>query len=138
MIGSYLHKLAYPDSLRAHKVRGDRLVGPAKSHGATDIRGLQMRGEYLFAADGSDGFRVYDIANVDNKGFSQNIVTSPVSPLGQSTHVKTRDATAVALPTTMPVSPSRQERPRVPAAQGGNQEQPMHPLYRYAYVTDRV
>ncbi len=96
-----------------------------------------MRGEYLFTADGADGFRVYDIANVDNKGFSQNIVTAPVSPLGQRTHVKTRDATAVALPTTMPVSPSRQDRPAFLQHKEANQEQRMHPLYRYAYVTDR-
>ncbi len=137
VIGSYLHKLAYPDSYAAHQRRGGRLAGPAKSHGATNIRSLQMRGEYLFTADGADGFRVYDIANVDNKGFSQNIVTAPVSPLGQRTHVKTRDATAVALPTTMPVAPSRQDQPAFLQHKEDNQEQRMHPLYRYAYVTDR-
>ena len=137
VIGSYLHKLAYPDSYALHKQRGGILSGPARSHGATNTRSLQMRGEYLFTADGADGFRVYDIANVDNKGFSQKMVTSPVSPLGQSTHVKSKDATAVALPTTMPVSPSRQDRPAFQQHKQGNQEQPMHPLYRYAYVTDR-
>jgi hypothetical protein len=76
------------------------------------------------------------VASVDNKGFSENIVTAPVSPLGQRTYVKSRYATAVALPTTMPVSPSRQDRPDFVKHAKGNQEQVMHPLYRYAYVTD--
>ncbi|HLG44073.1 MAG TPA: hypothetical protein VI337_03570, partial [Nitrospirales bacterium] len=143
VIGSYLHKLAYPDYYAAHKKRGDAIPRyvrgseNAKHHGGTEIRSIQMRGEYLYTANGSDGFRVFDIASVDNKGFSENIVTAPVSPLGQRTYVKTRYATAVALPTTMPVSPSRQERPAFLKHKEQNQEQPMHPLYRYAYVTDK-
>lgn len=137
VVGSYLHRLAYPDAYAAHKGRGDRLVEKAKEHSATNIRSLQMRGEFLYTANGKDGFRVFDIANVDNKGFSENIVTSAVSPIGERTHVPSKDATAVALPTTMPVSPSRQDRPAFLRHKDDNQEQPMHPLYRYAYVTDR-
>ena len=76
------------------------------------------------------------MASVDNKGISENIVTAPVSPLGQRTYVKSGFATAVALPTTMPVSPSRQDRPDFVKLAKGNQEQVMHPLYRYAFVTD--
>jgi len=143
VIGSYLHKLAYPDFYAAHKKRGDVLprykdgLEQAKYHSGDDIRSLQLRGEYLYTANGKDGFRVFDVANVDNKGFSENIVTAPVSPLGQRTYVRTRYATAVALPTTMPVSPSRQERPAFLKHKEQNQEQPMHPLYRYAYITDK-
>lgn len=137
VIGSYLHKLAYPDSYAKHKKNGDRLTEKAKEHSATNIRSLQMRGEFLYTANGKDGFRVFDIANVDNKGFSEPIVTSAVSPIGERTHVPSKDATAVALPTTMPVSPSRQERPAFVQHKKENQEQPMHPLYRYAYITDR-
>lgn len=143
VIGSYLHKLAYPDYYEAHKKQGDMLprykdgVEQAKHHSGTEIRSLQMRGEYLYTANGPDGFRVFDIANVDNKGFSENLVTAPVSPLGQRTYVKSRYATAVALPTTMPVSPSRQERPVFLKHKDGNQELPMHPLYRYAFITDK-
>ena len=48
---------------------------------------LQNRGEYMFVAQGRGGFRVYDIASIANKGFSERIVTAPVSPLGQDTHV---------------------------------------------------
>ena len=143
VIGSYLHKLAYPGSYEAHKKRGDVLprykdgLDQAKYHSGNDIRSLQLRGEYLYTANGTDGFRVFDVANVDNKAFSENIVTAPVSPLGQRTYVKTKYATAVALPTTMPVSPSRQDRPAFLKHKEQNQEQPMHPVYRYAYVTDR-
>ena len=137
VIGSYLHKLAYPDAYEKHKKNGDLLREKAKEHSATNIRSLQMRGEFLYTANGKDGFRVFDIANVDNKGFSEPIVTSAVSPIGERTHVPSKDATAVALPTTMPVAPSRQERPAYLQHKKDNQEQPMHPLYRYAYVTDR-
>ena len=54
--------------------------------------------------------RVYDVASVDNKGFSERYVTAPVSPLGQYTVVPSKFATAVALPTTMPVDPARRYR----------------------------
>jgi hypothetical protein len=128
VIGSHLQSLAYPDDYRRHVDCGLELE-TAYRHGGTNIRSLQMRGEYLFAANGSDGFRVYDVANIDNKGFSQRIVTAPVSGLGQDSQVDTEDATAVALPTTMPVDTRREYRPE-------NREQPMHPLYGYAYITD--
>lgn len=143
VIGSYLHKLSYPDDFAAHQQRGKMLprykdgAEESKHHGGRNILSLQLRGEYLYTADGPGGFRVYDVANVDNKGFSENLVTAPVSPLGQRTYVKSRYATAVALPTTMPVSPSRQDRPEFQKHQEKNQERPMHPLYRYAYVTDQ-
>jgi hypothetical protein len=91
-----------------------------------------MRGEFIYAADGEEGFSVYDIANIDNKDFSERIVSAPVSPLGQRTFVKTKFASAVALPTTMPVAPTRKTQ-AIPE----NEEQPIHPLYRYAYVADR-
>ncbi len=140
--GSYLHKLAYPNDYAEHVKSGRQIPGfkdgriNVKQHGGRDIRSIQLRGEYLFTANGSDGFTVYDVASVDNKGFSENLVTAPVSPLGQRTYVKSKYATAVALPTTMPVSPSRQDRSSFAKHADANQEQPMHPLYRYAYFTD--
>ena len=115
---------------------GRRLTEKDKEHSATNVRSLQMRGEFLYTANGKDGFRVFDIANVDNKGFSEPIVTSAVSPIGERTHVPSKDATAVALPTTMPVSSSRQEQPAFLKEQKENQEHPMHPPYRNAYVTN--
>jgi hypothetical protein len=58
------------------------------------------------------------------------MVSAPVSPLGQKLYVDTKDATSVALPSTMTIDPARSVQP-------ANQEQKVHPLYDYAYVTDR-
>lgn len=127
-IGSYLHRLAYPRNYRQHEQAG-RNLSTAYHHHATDIQDVVLRGEYLYTANGPDGFQVFDVANVDNKGFSERIVTSPVSPLGQRTYVKTRYATSVALPSTLLNDPMRVRLPE-------NEEQPIHPLYNYAYVTD--
>jgi hypothetical protein len=129
VIGSDLHQMAYPKQWKAF-VDGKRQLGEAYHHGG-DVRSLQLRGEYLFAAQGKDGMRVYDVAQVDHKGFSERIVSAPVSPLGQKLYVGTKDATSVALPTTMTVDPSRLQLP-------ANQEQKVHPLYDYAFVTDAV
>ena len=131
VIGSYLHKLAYPDNYKMHLANG-RTLKTAHHHGASYIRSLQLRGEYLFTANGAGGFRVYDVANIDNKGISERIVSAPVSPLGQNTHVKTKFATAVALPTNMPIDTGREDVIK----NRDNQEQPLHPLYSYAYITD--
>jgi len=129
VIGSYLQTLAYPDYYKAH-LENKKELQTSYHHGG-EVLSVQLRGEYLYAACGEDGFRAYDVANVDNKGFSERIVTSPVSWLGQDTHVKTRYATAVALPTNMPIDTRRVYRPE-------NQEQgPLHPLYSYAYITDK-
>jgi hypothetical protein len=132
VIGSELHRMAYPEEFAAHAAR-NRVLSEAAHHSGT-VLGLQMRGEYLYAACGEGGFRAYDIANVDNKGYSERIVTAPVSPLGQDTHVATSYATAVALPTTMPVHDRRGFMPE--SFWKENRESPIHPLYRYAVVTD--
>ncbi|MGH9364837.1 MAG: LVIVD repeat-containing protein, partial [Thermoanaerobaculia bacterium] len=129
VVGSHLHRLAYPDHFRQHQTRG-ALLQEAYHHSASNALSLQMRGEYLYAANGPGGFRVYDIANIDNKGFSERFVTAPVSPLGQRLYVKTKYATAVASPSTLAVDPGRSRRPE-------NKEQPIHPLYAYIYVTDK-
>ncbi len=133
VIGSELHKLAFPADHEAH-LKKERTLTDAEHHRGNGIVGLQLRGEYLYAACGSDGFRAYDVANVDNKGFSEKIVTAPVSPLGQDTHVPTKRATAVALPTTMPVHDRAGVMPEEFWAK--NQETKLHPLYRYAFVSD--
>jgi hypothetical protein len=148
VLGSYLHKLAYPDYYQQHKARHDTLQ-VAHHHGGVNILKLQLRGEYLYTASGVGGFRVYDVANVGNKGFSERMVTAPVSPLGQRTYVNTTFATAIALPTTMPVDATRcyrdagmavdASKPLPPKpCQPENQEQRMHELYRYAFVSDKV
>jgi hypothetical protein len=132
VIGSWVHSLAFPDWFREHREREAELVDSHGHHGG-EVRSIQLRGEFLFTAQGKAGMRVYDVANVGNKDFSERIVSAPVSPAGQRTAVDTRDATAVALPTTMPVAPWRCVSQRNPQ----NEEQPMHPIYRYAFVSDR-
>lgn len=130
VIGSYLHRYAYPDYYKAHQGRNLELAESHVHHGAGGYtHAIQMRGEYLYTAAGSDGFRVYDIANIANKGFSERIVTSPVSPLGQNTHVPSKNATGLALPTTMPVAPFKEQLPE-------NLETPMHQIYHYAFISD--
>src|SRR5207253_562437 len=88
------------------------------------------RGEYLYTAEGTGGFNVYDIANVDNKGFSERFFTAPVSPLGQRTYVSTRFATAVALPSTLLIDPTRIQRRE-------NMEQKVSIIEAFAYVADK-
>jgi hypothetical protein len=128
VIGSNLHRLAYPANYQRHLDHNLELQEHYE-HSANDILSLQLRGEYLYTANGSDGLRVFDVANIDNKGFSERIITAPVSPLGQRAYVKTRFATSVALPTNMPIHYGRKHDP-------ANQGQAMSPIYRYAYVAD--
>jgi hypothetical protein len=91
---------------------------------------VQLRGEYAYVAAGEGGLRVYDVAQIDQKGFSERIVTAPVSRFGQKFWVKTKYATAVAAPTTLAVDPARTRL-------AANEEQPIHPLYAYLYVVDK-
>jgi len=133
VIGSYLHRYAYPDFYQAHLARGRELT-QAQHHDGAATRCLQLRGEYLYSAAGADGLRVYDVASIANKDVSERIITSPVSPLGQDTHVPSKNATCVALPTDQPIAPGR----NTAALRADNQEQPFHPIYHYAFVTDAV
>ncbi|MDY7091506.1 MAG: hypothetical protein SX243_00895 [Acidobacteriota bacterium] len=131
VLGSYLHRLAYPDDFQHH--RDEDLVlhhGHHHDGGGGEVVDLQLRGEYLYTAKGHGGFEVFDVANIDNAEFSERIVTAPVSPLGQRTAVATADAAAVALPTNMPMAFDRTPPPEA-------LEQPIHPIYRYAFVADR-
>jgi hypothetical protein len=129
-IGSHLQRLAYPDDYRVHVEVNRGVLKEAAHHDGEDIRDLTLRGEYLYTANGPGGFEVFDVANVDNKGFSERITSAPVSPLGQRLWVRTRYATSVTLPSTLGVDPLRTHRPE-------NQEQPISPVYGYVYVTDR-
>jgi hypothetical protein len=132
VIGSYLHRHAYPDWHAAHLARG-RQLEKAERHATEDAVGcLQLRGEYLYVAQGRGGFEVYDVASVANKGFSQKIISAPFSPLGHRTRVPSRNATCVALPSNQPIHPAR----NTDFHQTVNQEQPFHPIYHYALISD--
>lgn len=132
VIGSYLHRYAYPDWFAEHQ-KNELKLEEGFSHRAGTVGCVQKRGEYLFAAEGNKGFRVYDVAGIANKGISQRMITAPFSPLGHDTHVASPNATCMALPTTQPINP---ERNKGELMRVENQEQPFHPLYNYAYITD--
>jgi hypothetical protein len=143
VIGSSLHQLAFPDYFRKHQHNryqlqhayehsgrdiGERLKHPRQK---ADVLQVQPRGEYLYAACGADGLRVFDIAMVDNKSFSERITTAPVSPIGQKFHVPTKYAAAVAAPCTPAPDPTRKQSKE-------NGEPEVHKLFGYIYVADRV
>src|SRR5205823_2411806 len=92
--------------------------------GNPEVLSVQLRGEYAYVAAGAGGLRVYDVAQIDHKGFSERISTAPVSRFGQRFWVKTKYATSVASPTTLGVDPARARDPN-------NQEQPIHLLYAF-------
>jgi hypothetical protein len=143
VIGSHLHELACPNEFKKF-VKGGRILHDAFEHASSlqvawkgnlpefhaEVRTIQNRGEYLFTAQGKAGFVVYDTANLDNKDFAERFSTAPVSPIGQRTYVSTRDATAVLLPTTLLIDPTRSRRPE-------NLEQKVPMEAAYAFVTDR-
>ncbi|MEM9312735.1 MAG: hypothetical protein AAGA34_14940, partial [Pseudomonadota bacterium] len=155
VLGSYLHKYAYPDYFDLHVERNGRelkkwvrgrsldagLSGETKAfeefvnihEGTRDKVGcLQLRGEYLFVAEGKGGFQAYDVASIGNKGISERIITAPFSALGHDTHVKTKNATCMALATNQPIAPDRS----TPELRELNQEQAFLPIYHYAAITD--
>ncbi|MES2441292.1 MAG: hypothetical protein V4574_00560 [Pseudomonadota bacterium] len=149
VIGSYLQRYAYPDYWKLHVERNKRELRnwtrgrSSETHPTEEFRNvtqgtagavgcLQLRGEYMYVAEGKGGFRAYDVASVANKGFSDAIVSAPYSPLGHDTHVASKNATCMALPTNQPINPLRNTQ----AMRDANEEQPFLPIYSYAAVTD--
>jgi len=151
VIGSTLHQMTFPTQYQQHVAHSreiqvehehpgldvlDELLARFRPH-RTEILGIQHRGEYLYAACGAGGMRVFDIAMTDNKGFSERIVTAPVSPLGQRLYIKTRFATAVVAPATILPDPTRESSRRAANQEGVSDQKPLvHPMYGYLYVTD--
>jgi hypothetical protein len=155
VIGSYLHSKAYPDYYKLHVEQNGRELKSwvrgktfdKKLSGDTDsaeefvnivqqtgdkVGCLQLRGEYMYVAQGNKGFQVYDVASIGNKGFSERIISAPFSKLGQNTQVKSKNATCMALATNQPINPLR----NTPEMREANQEQAFHPIYNYAVITD--
>ena len=142
VIGSKLHKLAYPDYFEEH-IKRDGYLELFHEHPGKDIGenifhpfqkprilSLQHRGEFLYAACGELGLRIFDIAFTDHKGFSERIVSAPVSPIGQRPYVRTKFAMDVAAPTTIAPDPTRVQHPE-------NKEPAVHGLYANIYVADK-
>ena len=137
-----LHQLAFPDYFQKHVERGGKLehahehpgsdIGERLAPSAAQARGPRRAGarRVPLAACGEDGLRVFDIAFIDNKGFSERITTAPVSPLGQQFYVPTEVRRRRRR--------SDDHRPRPdPHAPPENREPTVHPLYGYLYVADK-
>jgi hypothetical protein len=142
VVGSHLHKLAFPERFHHHEEHGKK-IEHSHHHSSGDVSDkflhplrrpevlhVQARGEYLYAACGEGGLRIFDIALVDDKAFSERIVAAPVSPLGQRFFVNSKYATAVAAPTTIAPDPTRNQDPT-------NREPKVHGMYANLYVTDK-
>ncbi len=132
VIGSYLQRFAYPDRFAKHKAANGVLT-EAYPHRAGEANCIQLRGEYLYVAEGERGTQVYDVASIANKGISHRVITAPFSPLGQNTRIKSKNATCAVLATTQPVQPSRS---RSDFMQKVNLETPMHAVYEYLFIVD--
>lgn len=152
VFGSTLHRIAFPDNYASFVEGGSQLKTFYEHIGNPKVLQVQLRGEYAYVAAGEGGLRVYDVAQIDQKGFSERIVTAPVSRFGQKFWVKTKYATAVAAPTTLAVDPARWRvksdgsmiDPVSASRLTGdarkqlvNEEQSIHPLYAYIYVVDK-
>lgn len=150
IIGSEMHRIVDPESYEVHLAH-DRVVnykfngiprkkrkpsdsddpdGYSHRHKSTHAQCIQRYGEWVLVADGPGGLRTFDIANIANKNQAQRIVESPLSPLGQSLRVKTRYATHVALASVLPIDTKRSMMPQ-------NEEQPLHKIFKYCYVSDK-
>ena len=129
VLGSDFHNIAYPADYNAH-VEGRGELQEAHLHAGPEVLDVQARGEYLYAAMGKSGLRIFDIANIDNKDISERLVTAPVSPLGQRFYLPTKYAMAVTTPTTLGVDPLRTHRKE-------NEEQSVHLMYGFLYVADK-
>lgn len=145
VIGSYLHSEAFPAEYAQHRQQelelqtayehpgrdiGDELLNPLQK---SEVLSIQARGEYLYAACGTGGIRVFDIAFIDHKGFSERIRTAPASPLGQRFYARTPHATDVAAPATIAPDPTR-NADRSDRTQ--NHESAIDPIYAWLFATD--
>ena len=78
------------------------------------------RGTFHVLLDGDERRRLLELSISDDaelvdptgrwrgvEGFSERIVSAPVSPLGQRTRIHTKYATSVALPSTLALDPAR-------------------------------
>lgn len=149
VIGSSLHKIAYPAEYGKHEKNHGELrtayehpgndIGDGLLPGGpkVEVLSVQLRGEYLYAATGAGGFRIYDVANIDQKGFSERVTTAPFSPLGQRFYVKSKYATWLASPSTLAVDPTRNKRPENEEAENRDDKQPIPLVYAFLYGTDK-
>lgn len=129
VIGSNFHRVLHPQSYDKFEKDGRRLR-TAYSRRAPGVLAVTYRGEYLLSAEGADGFKLYDIANINNKAVAQRIVQAVNSPLGERTEVASPDAAFIYFPSSLPVHYGR----KMPKE---NREQELHAIFRFAFGADR-
>ena len=142
VIGSYLHKHAFPEEFEEHEHRG-KILKEAREHPCRDILenithpftkvnvlAVQNRGEYMYCACGENGVKLLDISFADHKGFSEKIFTGPVSPMGQQFYIRTAYATSLAAPSTVAPDPTRKHYPT-------NEEPSVAGIYGSLFITDK-
>ncbi|HUG89929.1 MAG TPA: hypothetical protein VML55_03790 [Planctomycetaceae bacterium] len=130
VMGGNLHRIVDPEGYLAHYGKNKGVLQTAYTHKSKNARSIVKFLEWVFIADGPGGFRVFDIANIHNKDVAQRIVTSLIAPkIGQVQDVPTKYATCIAVASINPIDPTRKQRPE-------NEEQPVSPVFGYAYVTD--
>jgi hypothetical protein len=140
VIGSRFYRITNPQKAKKFEDEGRRLK-TAYSRRAPKVGALTVRGEYLLAAEGRDGLKVYDIARINDKSAAQRIVQAVNSRLGERMAVPSRNATFVHLPSSLPVhvggsKPELNREMSMEEIRKVNGEQNLEPIYRYALVTD--
>jgi hypothetical protein len=140
VIGSNFHRILHPENYEKFVQRG-RALKTYYRRAAPQVVGVTVRGEYLLAAEGPGGVKLYDIANINNKAVAQRIVQAVNSPLGEKTQISSRDATFVHLPFSLPMyvggdQPVLNRPLSLEEVRKRNAEPPIHALYRYALITD--
>ena len=139
VIGSYLHKVAYPTATRstaptAACCRRRSITAARRARRLRRRRGARSSSSAASTSTpptAPGGFRVYDVANIDNKGFSR-----------AHRHRAGLAARAAPLREDQVRDRGRLARRRWPWTRRGrsvpeNQEQKIHPVYAFLYVTDR-
>ena len=136
VIGSYLQRYAYPDWYAA---------APEARPAAADDRHARHQAARRAACSCAASTCTSPKARAACAS-----TTSPASPTracrrrssprrsrrsGHDTHIASTNATCVALPTNQPINPLRNEGELMRVT---NQEQPFHPIYSYAAITDAV
>ncbi len=122
VIGSTLHELAFPNSYEEHVKRQSRIEHATSIPGRTsskrvsssirkpEVLDLQHRGEYLYAACGTGGLRVFDIAFIDHKAFQRTDHDGPRVARGP-TILCPHASTAQAVARRPPIAPDPTRKP---------------------------
>jgi len=77
-----------------------------------------FRGEYLYTANGRGGFQVFDVANIDQKGFSERITSAPYHRSASAPAWQPGMPHPSPCPSTLGIDPLREHYPRTTKISG--------------------